>query len=278
MRVRLHGWFGFRNLGDDLLLQRAVDVVGGARAVSAIEVSAKEPDYLQRFLDTEKNLVFAGRGMRQLFAAAFRNDALVVGPGGLFPHRNLPKVAVYLALTAWWKLLRKKVAYFGLGATSSQDKLSAFCWRRIASLSDLFVCRDSDLLDACGIATCERVFAASDMVFLGGASPRNPGEDRIAVAFANLFGEDEAGFDDFAEGCAEIVSALSEDGRGVDLLSFTAGADERLNELVAARVDGRDVRVLDYDNTLSAALAGLERYRLVLGMRFHSVLLTARGG
>lgn len=278
MRIRLHGWFGFRNLGDDLLLQKALDVLGGSGAVSSIEVSVRESGYLQGFLRTDKPLSFAGRGMGSLFKAALHQDALVVGPGGLFPHRNLPKVAVYLVLTAWWKLLGRKVAYFGLGATSSQDAFSAFCWRRIAALSDLFVCRDSDLLDACGIAEGERAFAASDMVFLDGPSGQAGENGRIAVALANLFSDGEEGLEAFADGCVSIVSDLAEGGQGVDLLSFTAGRDEDLNEAIASKLIGRDIRVLDYSETLSAALAGLERYRLVLGMRFHSVLLAARGG
>lgn len=278
MKVHLHGWFGFRNLGDDLLLQRAVTVLNGIDAVDAIEIGAEDCDYLESFLRSKKALKFSGRNFAELFKTAFRNDALVIGPGGLFPHRNFPKVAAYLVLTVWWKLLGKQVAYFGLGATSKQDLASVFCWKRIAAISDAFICRDTDLLNACDIRQKESVLAGSDLVFLGKSDPVSEDGDRIAVAFANLFAENESGYDDFARDCTEIISSFIKEGYGVDLLSFTSGSDERLNRQIEAGLYGSNVRSLSYDETLQTVLGGLGRYRLMLGMRFHSVLLASRDG
>lgn len=278
MKVHLHGWFGFRNLGDDLLLQQAVDAIGSVDGVDRIEVGVDKSDYLGSFLITDKELAFSSRSTGYLFRSAFENDALVVGPGGLFPHRNPIKVFVYLLLTGWWKMLGKKVLYFGLGATSLQDSISIACWRRIASLSDAFLTRDSDLLNACGITETDTVYSAADAVFLGSDECRVQTDQRIAaVAFANLYGQGEEGFDSFKTDCAGLVGYLADQVDKVELLSFTAGADEQLNEQIAGLLGLSNVVALSYEATLDA-VSHSRNYSLVLGMRFHSVLLSAREG
>ena len=278
MKAHLHGWFGFKNLGDDLLLQQAVDAISSVDGVDRIEIGVDKSEYLESFLKTDKELVFSSRGIGYLFRSALANDALVIGPGGLFPHRNPLKVFVYLLLTGWWKMLGKKVLYFGLGATALQDFISVACWRRIASLSDAFLTRDSDLLNACGIAETNSVYSAADAVFLGSNDGLIQTSQRIAaVAFANLYGPGEGGFDDFKADCVKLVEHLAEQVDKIELLSFTAGADEELNEEIAGLLGLNNVVALPYEATLDA-VSRSKNYALVLGMRFHSVLLSAREG
>lgn len=278
MKVHLHGWFGFKNLGDGLLLQQAVNAIGAVDGVNRIEIGVDKHDYLDDFLNINVDIVYSSRGMGYLFQSAFSNDALVIGPGGLFPHRNPIKVFVYLLLTGWWKVLGKKVLYFGLGATSLQDSFSINCWRHIASHSDAFLARDSDLLNACGIRETDTLYSAADAVFLGSDGDCIQTNQRIvAVAFANLYNRGEDGFDSFEADCAKLVKHLAEQTDKVELLSFTAGADEDLNKQIAGSLGFSNVVALSYEGTLDA-VSHLRKYSLVLGMRFHSVLLSARDG
>lgn len=278
MKVHLHGWFGFKNLGDDLLLQQAVNVIGSVVGVDRIEVGVNEPEYLEGFLKSDVEVAFSSRSTGYLFRSAFANDVLVIGPGGLFPHRNPLKVFAYLLLTGWWKILGKKVLYFGLGATSLQDSFLIACWRRIASLSDAFLTRDSDLLNACSINETDTVYSAADAVFLGSDDCRVQTNKRVAaVAFANLYHHGEDGFDGFKTDCARLVEHLADRLDKIELLSFTAGADEELNEQIADILGLSNVVALPYEATLDA-VSHSKNYSLVLGMRFHSVLLSAREG
>lgn len=255
MKVHLHGWFGFKNLGDDLLLQQAVNAIGAVDGVNRIEIGVDKHDYLDDFLNSNVDIVYSSRGMGYLFQSAFSNDALVIGPGGLFPHRNPIKVFVYLLLTGWWKVLGKKVLYFGLGATSLQDSFSINCWRHIASHSDAFLARDSDLLNACGIRETDTLYSAADAVFLGSDGDCIQTNQRIvAVAFANLYNRGEDGFDSFEADCAKLVKHLAEQTDKVELLSFTAGADEDLNKQIAGSLGFSNVVALSYEGTLAPSL------------------------
>lgn len=280
MRVHVHGWFGFRNLGDDLLLKNAVHVLQSIPDVAGIEVGAEDSDYLSAYLGDNYEITFSDRGMLTLFSSAVRNDVLVIGPGGLFPHRNPAKVFAFLLLTLWWKALGKKVAYFGLGATAIQDDFSAACWRLIAKVSDAFLTRDGDFFDACGVQPTETARPCADLVFLRGGEPRNlrAQDGRVAIAFANLFSEDEPGYGEFLEACCSLTEALTAKAGSVDLLSFTAGQDECLNGNIAQRLSRpTGVKSLSYEETLERA-SRFGEYKLILGMRFHSCVLAARKG
>ena len=279
MKIHIHGWFGFRNLGDDLLLKKAVQVLGSVPAVSSIEIAAEESGYLASYLENVQTVRFSDRGLSTLFTSAMRNDALVIGPGGLFPHRNPAKVLVYLLVTLWWKALGRKVAYFGLGATAIQDSFSAACWRLIAKVSDAFLTRDADLFDACGIRETEAARPCADLVYLREVDDGDlcGSSDRVAVAFANLFTDGEAGYEEFLDACCSLVERIAAKGRHVDLLSFTAGSDERLNKDISSQLSADEVVAISYEGTLAKA-SRFGEYSLVLGMRFHSCVLASRAG
>lgn len=279
MKVHIHGWFGFQNLGDDLLLEKAVRVLESVPDVSRVEVAAKEHEYLYDYLGNDQLVDFTKRNVLTLFSSAMRNDALVVGPGGLFPHRNPAKVFVYCLVTLWWKLLGKKVAYFGLGATAIQDKLSSACWSLIAKMSDAFLTRDNDLFDACRMQATKTVRPCADLVFLKDPKTIKSecSDEHIAVAFANLYHDDEVGYEEFLDDCCLVVAELANKERIVELLSFTAGKDERLNRDIAKRFLSGGVVFVSYMESLKKTPC-FDKYKLVLGMRFHSCVLAMGGG
>lgn len=277
--VYLYGWFGYRNLGDDLLLEVVLDRLSSIPVVGSIEVAVHEAGYLEELFARHPKARPSHRSVGQLFGAAGRNDVLVVGPGGLFPHTDARKVAAFAAAAAGWRARGRDVAFFLIGANARQDALSRALWRGIARASTLFAPRDKDLFEACGIAETSSSFAAADAVlslrperFFELAQPKK----RVAFAFANICEGDERSYEALLASCVEIVESAARDGNPATLLSFTAGSDERLNRDIASAVGGA-ARALPYEETMHE-VRRLRDYEAVVGMRFHACVLAILGG
>lgn len=86
-RVLLWGWYGFENLGDDLLLDTMLQHLQGE-----ITVPMNKSYELQ-------NVNEVSRSYENLVIGAFRNDVLIIGPGGLFPFDNKVKVLLYYIIS-----------------------------------------------------------------------------------------------------------------------------------------------------------------------------------
>lgn len=275
LSVYLFGWFGYRNLGDDLLLEVMLERLSALDAVSSIEVAVAERGYLSPMLNRYPKARMSERSPRRLVSASCENDLLLVGPGGLFPHTDAKKVAAFAAAAFVWRLRGRDVAFFLFGANARQDALSRALWRRIESMSALFVPRDADLMDAVGLSESDTTFAAADAVLSLDAKSffeKRKQKDAVAFCFANLFEGGWSGYREFIASCAKVVSASDAAGCRPVMFSFTAGADERMNADIAELVGGR-ASVLSYEQTLKEVRA-LGRYRVVVGMRFHACVLS----
>lgn len=273
--VYLFGWFGYRNLGDDLLLEVMLERLSALENVSSIEVAVAESGYLASMLMRYSKACLSDRNPRRLIAASRENDLLLVGPGGLFPHTDARKVAAFATAAAVWKLRGREVAFFLFGANARQDAVSRTLWRLIESMSVLFVPRDADLIEAAGIRESAKAFPAADAVLSLDVESFFRGclrEGAIAFCFANLFEEQGAGYREFVARCSEVVSSTIDSGCKPVLLSFTAGVDERMNADIAEMVGGC-ADVLSYEQTLEE-VRSLGRYMVVVGMRFHACVLS----
>ncbi|WP_297997912.1 hypothetical protein [uncultured Phascolarctobacterium sp.] len=105
-KVMIWGWFGFENLGDDLLLRTMLSFLDKKENVITVPMKKtyKQTININQIYRNYKHLVFG----------VFNNDVLIIGPGGLFPFDNKLKVALYLIITMIWKLMNRKVVFLEL--------------------------------------------------------------------------------------------------------------------------------------------------------------------
>lgn len=80
-KILLWGWFGFENLGDDLLLNTMLENLSPYSGTITVPMRSQYDIKYQNVKQIERN-----------YAALFReiphNDMLIIGPGGLFPFDN----------------------------------------------------------------------------------------------------------------------------------------------------------------------------------------------
>lgn len=227
-KIMLWGWFGFENLGDDLLLNTMLDNLVSDSRIITIPMSTK--------YDIEiDNLKQINRNYKELFNGALNNEVLIIGPGGLFPFDNAKKVFIYLIVTLLWKLFGHRVAYFGVGISDRMSFITRKLWRMIASLSDLFITRSPHVIENMGLSESSKKHMMADTVFASNISfVEAYDKNRVAVFVANLKQPGmEKKYGDMVNTWREIVSALLDRGLNVDLFAFTKGTDDKLISDVA---------------------------------------------
>lgn len=225
-KILLWGWFGFENLGDDLLLKTMLDNISGDITI---------PMNVQYNLPS--NIKQTSRSYLQLLLGASQHDVLIVGPGGLFPFDNSFKVLLYYMITKIWKAKKRKVIYFGVGISERMGNYSAALWRKIAQSADLFMPRSEKVLDRLKIQKTEKVSFMADAVFASKVLLQDidqPKLNRVIVAVANLQEKAEDTFNQVVDVWIQVINSLLNKGLEVDLIAFTKGRDDRMIDAIIA--------------------------------------------
>ena len=225
-QVFLWGWYGFENLGDDLLLKTMLQHLHGD-----ITVPMKKPYVLPAVKQVK-------RSYKELVRGAFSHDAVIIGPGGLFPFDNKPKVLLYYLITRLWILMGREVVFFGIGISERMGNLSAVLWRRMAKTADLFITRSENVLERLELIESEKIHAMADCVFASEVANEieYPEENRVAISVANLQNDNQKAFDDTVEKWSEVVKKLINKGFSVDLIAFTKGADDKMIDAILSNL------------------------------------------
>lgn len=222
-RIMLWGWFGFENLGDDLLLKTMMSNLASDSRMLTIPM--RTPYNIEN-----QNIKQIGRSYKELFKGVLINDVLVIGPGGLFPFDNPKKVMTYLFITLLWKMLGRKVAFFGVGISERMNPLSSKLWKAIAQMSDLFITRSPGVIEKLNIRESDRIHTMADTVFASDLRFKTcQCENRVAIFIANLQQPGmEKEYQTVVKTWQDTVLALLNKGFFVDLIAFTKETDDRL--------------------------------------------------
>ena len=268
-RILLWGWFGFENLGDDLLLNTMLENLSPYSGTITVPMRSQYDIKHQNVKQIERNYT-------ALFREIPHNDMLIIGPGGLFPFDNPRKVAIYFFTALLWKVFGRKVAFFGVGISERMGSFSKAIWRATAAISDLFITRSPAVVEKIGCIESPKIHTMADTVFASSMRFKNSCcEDRVGIFVANL--EQQGMEDEYKSSVTTwqgVVSELLDRGFAVDLLAFTRGSDDRLISDIAAAFSNRGgVQTIPYENALSA-VEGLNRYKITISMRFHALVLS----
>ena len=224
-RIMLWGWFGFENLGDDLLLDTMLKHLHGE-----ITVPMETPYKIQ-------NVTQVKYSYKEFLSGALHNDTVIIGPGGLFPVDKQYKALLYLLITRLWALMGRKVIFFGIGISEKMSDFSSILWRKMAKSAVLFLPRSEKILERIGIEESEKIHSMADCVFASEPAKEQEyiDENRVAISVANLNNlkyENKSAFDDAVSKWSDVVRGLVKKGFSVDLIAFTKGADDRLVDAI----------------------------------------------
>ena len=271
-RILTWGWFGFHNLGDDLLLYTFIENIKTKCPDVSLSVAMHEK------YDIDSNIIQVNRSYKTLFSADNYN-ALVIGPGGIFPDNKTTKLLLYLMVLIYWKIRHKQVLFFGIGISDKMSKLQRLLWRRMVKLSDVFMPRSETAMTAIGVQKTKLKHSMPDSVFAMRIPTKESisAEQRIGIAVANLTGNDfdSADYQRQITIWSDVITSCIDLGKDVDLIAFTEKNDDVLID--ALKMKHNQVRCIHYSE-IEKAIEHWSEYEAVIAMRFHSVVLSIVSG
>lgn len=274
-KILLRGFFGYNNLGDDLLLKEALCkypqevklFVGWPR--NAI----KELQYFQKYHPFTPIY-----GIKDLLKHFY--DAVIWSGGGLFPSRvfswkNCVKMLPY-------KILSRKMILNGLGIVEKPNRKWFDCFLRMVDYCSV---RDDKSLNFVSpqikAINCGDLYWGANQYVRGGNLISSK---RLLVCLANPFSDQELQsksvserFEKLIKQCVDFIEKYKQKGYEVNYLPFYHGSDEKFIDRVQVKLHSNDKvlqRDIDYDLDTIDEL--FRQYEFGLCMRFHSILLSIK--
>ncbi len=256
MKVFISGYYGFGNLGDEMLLDaiKGLLLSVGVRKEDIIVLSS----FPQRTRD-EHGLPSMRRGdFLGLFRALSRDDLLISGPGGLFQDITGPFTPAFYASHIFLARLRgAKVWIYGQSLGPIRRKANIALLKFALRKASLITLRDSGMID---IVPKEKLRFTPDPAFSVDFFPQGERKKGICFVFRRWKWDPE-----------DMIRALLKLGFPLALASFQPLSEEEMGLKLSKKYDLPFVKL---DNWVKAC-EFLSSFKLVVGMRLHSLVISA---
>lgn len=298
MRYLIWGYYGFGNLGDDLLLQalcqgiRARDAAASltVRCYDAPQVAGVTPFPIERL--TGWKPWRALRYLAALWHICGQIDVLVIGGGTLFIDKGRRSTSLLLlsALTRIAKFRRCRILVVGVGIDILTHPQALACSRAILQRADWVGLRDDYSVQfARYFLPAERVHRVADLVFAAPGAHTRLARSRHAIAlslidyYRTLF-PDAAARGQFVARWVELCRTLLQQDaqRTLIFVALQRNIGERdyeLAESILTALGSLAARCQIVHATQVEHLENvLEQSAALIAMRFHALVLAARVG
>lgn len=297
MRYLVTGYYGMRNVGDDVLLYVTLAGTERVDANAAFTIISTRSETTPP--RARARLVPGGRRLENV-RQMLRHDVWLFGGGGLLQDES-PKAVGFLhrleQSARVVKMLGRKIVLLGVGVGPLATSAGRAAARSLLEQADLVTVRDAESRAlAIEIAPAATVHVTADLAFLlpryapatlaDDRRPRNSSVLGVSLLpYARSLGHDGRGDDEVASAVARTLKPLLERHRNwdIELFEFFAGSgaygDARVLRLVEGELgmSGR-VRYRPYTGDFLSVYSAIGACEAFVGMRFHSCLLAYAAG
>ncbi len=311
----IYGYYGLGNLGDDLLLETIIGKLTECGFADKYYIRNLGPisglTNIEKlsFTNIEKKLFSAGttstiRQATILFSYLWehgrlfrRCHTLILGGGTLLSDKMSLKTLLILAmLVALARLQGTKIVALGLGVTSISGYLRRFLARFILRAASKVCIRDESSLEACRslspktsfVLTADLVFSANIAHRLGSKNQQILEKNQLTLAFTLaepfLSGQIEGvNRHKVLHAVAASIKYCIGKGHSVKLVGFqrldvadkNSISDISLFETLVTEHEIKGAELVDISHSIDSLPALYENLHIVVGMRFHSLVLSA---
>lgn len=274
-KILIYGYFGHKNLGDDLLFCEALKKIPSKYKIY-VNAESKVASNLDEYRHIRDFYVINGR--KKILSRFY--DMLIYCGGGLFPYRNYTYKSLFYWLTE--TATCKKKIFNGLGIVP-KPKSPAFA----ILLKCLSWCsvRDNVSLEFCKkyrsqVVNCGDLYFGNENHYT--SHPQNMKRCIVSVAYPFYSNEInlpkvQKRYRTLVENIAKAIAQIKENGYEIEYLPFFIGRDEPMIADIQKILKSNDkVLKRGYDYTLDKIDCLFGSYNLALSMRFHSILLAVK--
>lgn len=311
MNVFVYGYYGFGNAGDELLLRRVIEYFKSH--APNVKFIVRSHDESQagfegepvEFVNLDASLSRANnsklKGFYEYIKIGTRliknSQAFVFGGGTLFQSSGrIPYTLILMtSLCVLAKVHRVPVYALGVGVGPLTDRLSQMLFKLILRLSTDFAVRDVTSMQNAYLASrSTKLRLTSDLVFGASGYRLNDKEQDESIGSLNRIGITLAASDSkLTEGNRKVLSsqlnALIKDSKEqypnckiscLTFQNFETGTGVKLSDqhMLQQLVEPENLEHVEFcpmPNTIDAAMQLVSSCDVILGMRFHGLVLAA---
>lgn len=277
--ILISGYYGFKNTGDELVLQ---EIIRGLKLINkevSITVLSSDPEYTKNKYNVNSKDRWS---FFQIISSILKTDLLISGGGSLLQDKTSKNgILYYLGIILLGKIFGKKVVVFSQGVGPLESSRNRSLVKNILSKANYISVRDEDslsLLEEIGIE--KSIDLSGDPVFL--IEPTN--EEKTKELWRNL-GLDEGkklvtvslrpwdNVEKIINETEAFLSTFNRDEFQIKYLSFHQGEDEKI---LNGKVSEKEILSHELNPEDFAVIIGSSY--LTIGMRLHSLILAAAQG
>ncbi|MBO8170325.1 MAG: polysaccharide pyruvyl transferase CsaB [Bacillaceae bacterium] len=291
-RVLISGYYGFDNAGDDAVLYGIISSL--KRHLDRVEISvlSNKPD------ETRKRFGIPAYNRwkpTEIITRVKHCDLLVMGGGSLLQDATSPRsVIYYLGIVTIAKMLTKPVIFYAQGVGPISHPLSKKLIRLIVNRVDVITVRDEqsgqDLKDL-GVTQApihvtadpaitinpEEIGPERGQRILDQYTPADSASPKMAISVRKWKNETR-----YRRELARLADDMIDQGWNIYLIPMQYPADIAESREIIKHMNHRDkphrVFLLDQKMDFRDIISVIENMDFVLGMRLHSVILSAVTG
>jgi len=257
MRILLSGYFGFGNIGDEMI-----------HSVIRQRLKNKDLEIVSLVKNPRNDEEIDRANLKDVYKAIKSSDVVISGGGGLLQDKTSSKSFFYYLSIIWLaKKMGKKAVVFAQGIGPVEKNLNKKLMGRVINMADLVTVRDNnskELLLECDVT--KQINVTADIAFL---YPFEENEEKKEEYVLISFGKHTT--NPPLELLGEIVNYIKEKTNQQVLLStLFPGRDKEIIEGVANLTDTKIAETSSIEKTISIFSNSI----FAIGTRYHSLVVS----
>lgn len=257
MRILLSGYFGFGNIGDEMI-----------HSVIRQRLKNKDLEIVSLVKNPRNDEEIDRANLKDVYKAIKSSDVVISGGGGLLQDKTSSKSFFYYLSIIWLaKKMGKKAVVFAQGIGPVEKNLNKKLMGRVINMADLVTVRDNnskELLLECDVT--KQIDVTADIAFL---YPFEENEEKKEEYILISFGKHTT--NPTLELLGEIVNYIKEKtNQQVLLFTLFPSRDREIIERVASLTDTKIAETSSIEKTISVFSNSI----FTIGTRYHSLVVS----
>lgn len=297
--ILLSGYYGYRNVGDDLLLETLVSFLTQKYPLTVISATVNDSNAIPESIKSKINCIsepiYSKKKIVRLYEIIRHeinmlknHDILIYGGGTRLFETSTRTYQTFLikfiVLQFNQIFLKRKIIHLGVGIGSVNSEFSKWLLKRILTLSDQILLRDKTSYNkaVASIGNKNKIYEGFDLMFLKDKPEIDIPMTKTKIGFSlfqyySYIDKDKEKAILFKNEIENLLCHLLADKRiEIYLFSFqqdNGGNDELFNQELCKKINSERLVHISYSKYTNQITNSISQLDLCMGMRYHFCLL-----